>query len=239
MLRLLGPALPALRWQAIPAAAVALAASRGAKTTTGIVGLPADPEARTHLQEKLREVLDSLKVIPQTAGYRQAVEATVAHRLGLAESDLADEQIEETLGMQLEQAIKACNDELGLIPKMAGEHGGMPGAPQGQGGRRRANQAAERVRLGQIAVPATPPPAAAPHPPPAEWAPWDVPEGHKVGLCGRVGAARIAAATAAAAACRAWSARSLIRPPPPAASPSQIEGVEEQLVEEAAVAAAK
>ena len=218
MLRLLGPALPALRWQAIPAAAVALAASRGAKTTTGIVGLPADPEARTHLQEKLREVLDSLKVIPQTAGYRQAVEATVAHRLGLAESDLADEQIEETLGMQLEQAIKACNDELGLIPKMAGEHGGMPGAPQGQGGRRRANQAAERVRLGQIAVPATPPPAAAPPPPPPPGGP---------------------AATAAAAACRAWSAWSLIRPPPPAASPSQIEGVEEQLVEEAAVAAAK
>ena len=35
----------------------------------------------------------------------------------------------KTLGMQLEQAIKACNDELGLIPKMAGEHGGMPGAP--------------------------------------------------------------------------------------------------------------
>ena len=30
-----------------------------------------------------------------------------------------DEAIEDELGIQLEQAIKECNDELGLIPKMA------------------------------------------------------------------------------------------------------------------------
>lgn len=31
----------------------------------------------------------------------------------------SDEAIEDELGIQLEQAIKECNDELGLIPKMA------------------------------------------------------------------------------------------------------------------------
>lgn len=30
-----------------------------------------------------------------------------------------DEAIEDELGIQLEQAIKECNDELGLIPRMA------------------------------------------------------------------------------------------------------------------------
>ena len=53
-------------------------------------------------------------------------------RLQAVQSDASDEEVEEQFTMQLEQLIKQCDDELGLIPKMA------------------------------------------------EWAPWDVPPGHKV-----------------------------------------------------------
>ena len=39
-------------------------------------------------------------------------------RLKHVNSEALDEEIEETFNMQLEQMIKQCNDELGLIPKM-------------------------------------------------------------------------------------------------------------------------
>ncbi len=35
------------------------------------------------------------------------------------ESGASDEEVEEQFTMQLEQLIKQCDDELGLIPKMA------------------------------------------------------------------------------------------------------------------------
>lgn len=118
MLRLLGQALPpALRWE-VPLLA------RGLKTTTGIVGLPADPEARQHLREKYAAVLEAIQVVPASAEYRRAVEKTVAHKLALVDSDDVDEAVEEKLGRQLEEEIKMCDNELSLIPKMAGGSGG-------------------------------------------------------------------------------------------------------------------
>ena len=42
-------------------------------------------------------------------------------RLKAVESPAADEEVEETLENQLESLIKQCKDELGLVPKMAGE----------------------------------------------------------------------------------------------------------------------
>ena len=59
----------------------------------------------------------------------------MANRLKAVESEASDEEVEEQFTMQLEQLIKQCDDELGLIPQMA------------------------------------------------EWKPWDVPAGHKVGGC--------------------------------------------------------
>lgn len=63
-------------------AACSLLALRGVKTTTGIVGLPADPQARQHLEEKCRAVLEALEAngIPTSAEYRRAVEKTINYR---------------------------------------------------------------------------------------------------------------------------------------------------------------
>lgn len=41
-------------------------------------------------------------------------------RMKLLDSPATDEEIEDKLDAQLEQLIKQCNDELSLIPKMAG-----------------------------------------------------------------------------------------------------------------------
>ena len=42
-----------------------------------------------------------------------------ACRMKAVESAATDEEVEEQFTMQLEQLIKQCDDELGLIPKMA------------------------------------------------------------------------------------------------------------------------
>ncbi len=42
-----------------------------------------------------------------------------ARRLKAVDSGASDEEVEEQFTMQLEQLIKQCEDELGLIPKMA------------------------------------------------------------------------------------------------------------------------
>lgn len=118
MLRRLAQSLgPTLRWQVQPAAALL---TRGTKTTTGIVGLPLDPDARQHLKEKYLEVLEAITVIPSSAEYRLAVEKTINYKLDILNSEDIDEAAEEKLGRQLEEEIKMCTDELSLIPKMAG-----------------------------------------------------------------------------------------------------------------------
>jgi hypothetical protein len=84
LLRSLSAALPSLRWGLpLGAASAALPAlsTRWLKTTTGIVGLPVDEQARQHLQEKLSAVLDAIKIIPETAEYRRSVELTIGERL--------------------------------------------------------------------------------------------------------------------------------------------------------------
>ena len=53
------------------------------KTETGIVGLAVDPKAREHLREKVLSVLDTIKVVPETAEYRKNVESTFSARCAL------------------------------------------------------------------------------------------------------------------------------------------------------------
>lgn len=97
------------------------------KTTTGIVGLPVDEEARPHLEEHYELVLDTIKVIPETAVYRQTVEKTVQKRLAALRTDASDEELEQQFGRQLEEEIRVMQGELRLIPKMAGEYGTRSG----------------------------------------------------------------------------------------------------------------
>lgn len=123
LLRALAPLLPSLGLGAQPAsvaaAAAASAATRGVKTTTGIVGLPVVEDARNELKRQLQAVLEAVAVIPETAEYRRAVEKTVRFKLAAVEGDQPDEALEELFSRQLEEEIKMCKEELGLIPKMA------------------------------------------------------------------------------------------------------------------------
>ncbi|KFM25672.1 putative NADH dehydrogenase [ubiquinone] 1 alpha subcomplex subunit 5, mitochondrial [Auxenochlorella protothecoides] len=89
------------------------------KTTTGIVGLPVDEDARTTLGEHYAKVLEAITVIPESAVYRQSVEKTVKHRLAALQTGAEDEELEQQFGRQLEEEIKIMKDELKLIPKMA------------------------------------------------------------------------------------------------------------------------
>jgi len=143
IVKLLGELAPSLRKGFLPVehfpthmphpAALLLSVRSYAKTTTGIVGLPVDENARENLKSVLEEVLQAVKSVPETAEYRRSIEATVNGKLEtLNNSDMSDDAIEEKFGRQLEQEIKICHDELRLIPKMV------------------------------------------------EWAPWEVPEGHKI-----------------------------------------------------------
>lgn len=96
------------------------------KQTTGIVGLAVDPEARTHLKERMEMILEKIKMIPADVLYRKHVEALIQPRLADVNSDMTDEELENKYGMQLEEHIEICDDEIGLIPKMAGMCGGIP-----------------------------------------------------------------------------------------------------------------
>ncbi|KAJ8609459.1 hypothetical protein CTAYLR_005430 [Chrysophaeum taylorii] len=86
------------------------------KTSTGIVGLPVDPHARTNLIALSEKILVELKGIPEDAFYRQSVESIVNYRLKTLQSIEDEEAIEEEIGMgQLEELIEQAEDELSCI----------------------------------------------------------------------------------------------------------------------------
>lgn len=97
--------------------------SRSLKTTTGIVGLPVDPNARQNLIKNLMKIKElAAQMIPETAYYRQILVEDVDSKLKLLEEKQDDEAVEAVLGFQLEQVISMTEDELKLIPFMAGNH---------------------------------------------------------------------------------------------------------------------
>jgi hypothetical protein len=119
LLKTLASAVPSLRWEVAAGSTAAAIFCRGySKVTTGIVGLPVDENARQHLGEKLREVLEGLKVVPADAEYRRSLEAAISTKLDALASDAPDAALEERFGRQLEQEIKLCRDELSLLGKM-------------------------------------------------------------------------------------------------------------------------
>ncbi len=91
------------------------------KQTTGIVGLPMKEAARAELQTKVADVLAALDAfsIPKTAAYRKAVEDRCGNLNTQLQTQASDAELEGILGRQLEEEIKLCDDELGLIPSMA------------------------------------------------------------------------------------------------------------------------
>lgn len=156
-----------MRWQlhtAIPASSVGcLIATRGKKTTTGIVGVPVDHDARQHLVEKLNAVKDALTQhdIPPDSAYFASVSDTVAMKLEALASDKADVELEDMFASQLEMEIRKCEDELALIPKMAEWKPWE--VPEGY----KVEMVEEKMVADEIKAAAPPTPTPPPPPPPA------------------------------------------------------------------------
>lgn len=70
--------------------------------------------------EALREVLESVKALPDKSDYRKALEATSSYRLKVCEANDSDAAIEEVLDAHMEELIVECKEELKLIPLMKG-----------------------------------------------------------------------------------------------------------------------
>lgn len=100
---------------------IAAPLSRGLKQTTGLVGVEVDPNARENLIAYLNQVKKMVgDMIPEDAEYRKLLEQTCDYKLKTIASVPDDKELEEVLGFQLEEEIILCQDEIGLIPKMAG-----------------------------------------------------------------------------------------------------------------------
>lgn len=106
--RLAATASPALR---------PLVVSSRAKTTTGIVGLEVEPDAKAILVDLYAQTLSALESVPKEASYRSSVAATTTERLAIVKglSDL--EAMEAAIGAgQIEEVVKQAREELALIP---------------------------------------------------------------------------------------------------------------------------
>lgn len=89
------------------------------KTSTGIVGLEVEPEAKTVLLSLYAKTLDALAEVPAGAEYRKTVEGMTKERLAVVEGTDDLLAIEKAVGCgQVEQLIQQAQDELSLIPKL-------------------------------------------------------------------------------------------------------------------------
>jgi len=89
------------------------------KSSTGIVGMAVEPDAKPLLVSLYTKMLAELEGVPASSSYRIAVEGMTKERLAVIEGsdDLA--AIEATIGCgQVEQLIEQAEDELALIPTL-------------------------------------------------------------------------------------------------------------------------
>lgn len=161
--------------------------------------LGAGPDARGKLNGLLNELLDALKVLPESSDYRRAVEATAKYRLKVLELNDSDLAAEEVLDSHLEEIILECNEELALLPIMTGVVA-MHACSLTQHG------VASPGSCALHAMPCRPAGVLRPHNPTvlpnalpcADTKPWDVPEDHQVSM--QTGAAPACCAPNGAAA---------------------------------------
>eukprot|EP00310_Coccolithus_braarudii_P024785 CAMPEP_0183356122 /NCGR_PEP_ID=MMETSP0164_2-20130417/43172_1 /TAXON_ID=221442 /ORGANISM="Coccolithus pelagicus ssp braarudi, Strain PLY182g" /LENGTH=167 /DNA_ID=CAMNT_0025529433 /DNA_START=33 /DNA_END=536 /DNA_ORIENTATION=+ len=105
-------------------AASRLACARAAaparqKSTTGIVGLAVEPEAKALLSAVYAKTLDQLQAFPVGSAYRSTVESLTKERLAVVEATADLALIETTIGAgQVEQLLQQANDELALLPSL-------------------------------------------------------------------------------------------------------------------------
>eukprot|EP00299_Pterocystis_sp_00344_P005744 c17483_g1_i1.p1 GENE.c17483_g1_i1~~c17483_g1_i1.p1 ORF type:complete len:202 (-),score=39.31 c17483_g1_i1:18-623(-) len=92
----------------------------GHKTSTNIVGITVEPNARQVIQDQAREILEEVsRGIPETAQYRINVERTYRFRLKCAQQIEDIAQLEEAIRAgQAEELIAQGQNELKLIREM-------------------------------------------------------------------------------------------------------------------------
>lgn len=99
-----------------PAAA---ATTRGIKSSTGIVGLAVQPEAKPILVSLYNQTLTALEPVPAASPYRKYVEGLTKERLAIVQGTDDLDVIEAQIGCgQVEQLIRQSEDELALIPTL-------------------------------------------------------------------------------------------------------------------------
>ncbi|EOD23260.1 NDUFA5/B13 subunit of NADH:ubiquinone oxidoreductase [Emiliania huxleyi CCMP1516] len=97
------------------------------KTSTGIVGLPVQPEAKAILEGLYTKTLSALEAFPASAEYAKVVGGIAKERLAVVKSAASLPEIEAKIGAgQVEQLIEqahtaAAEDELRLLPVMLEE----------------------------------------------------------------------------------------------------------------------
>jgi hypothetical protein len=82
--------------------------------------LGSEDDARGKLTGLLNKLIDAVKGLPEASDYRRAVEATAKYRLKVLAENGSDLAVEEVLDSHLEEVILECNEELTLVPMMAG-----------------------------------------------------------------------------------------------------------------------
>jgi NADH dehydrogenase (ubiquinone) 1 alpha subcomplex subunit 5 len=92
------------------------------KATTGLVGVPVVDNGRDVLLDVSQRVLDLVsRHVPETAHYRRQVEAVYGRRVEACKAHESVEGVEAALGEgQVEELIRMAEEEVKLIPKMAG-----------------------------------------------------------------------------------------------------------------------
>ncbi|CAM9627374.1 unnamed protein product [Scytosiphon promiscuus] len=90
------------------------------KTSTGLVGLAVDVNARANFIALQKQILEKIKIIPDHAQYRKDVEAISGYRLKVATETEDEEAIEDEINHgQLEELLVDGKNELKLIDKYA------------------------------------------------------------------------------------------------------------------------
>ena len=100
------------------AASAATTTTKAVKRTTGIVGLPVDPQAREKLKALYRDTLaETAKLEPKHKAFREFMDKTTKYRLAVVESsEFTDEEVEDVIAAgQLEQLVRQAQDALNLV----------------------------------------------------------------------------------------------------------------------------
>lgn len=80
------------------------------------------PGTKAGLVQALTDLLEAVKILPESSDYRRAVEATSQYRLKVCEANDGETAIEEVLDAHMEELIAECKEEMSLVPLMNGAH---------------------------------------------------------------------------------------------------------------------